>query len=70
MRKEYSTVKIPIELAFKLDELEKDLGYHSRAEIVDDAIRRFIEAITWEVHDRGSKHEEEMEKKPVVLAPA
>ncbi len=39
----YVTVKIPAELAAKLDELEKELGYHSRAEIVNDAVRRFID---------------------------
>jgi Arc/MetJ-type ribon-helix-helix transcriptional regulator len=43
MRKEYATVKIPVELSEKLDVLAKDLGYRSRAEIVDDAIRRFLE---------------------------
>lgn len=43
LRKEYTTVKIPTELAKKLDEVGKNLGYTSRAEIVDDAIRRFIE---------------------------
>jgi metal-responsive CopG/Arc/MetJ family transcriptional regulator len=44
MRKDYTTVKIPTELAEKLDFVSKDLGYASRAEIVNDAIRRFIEA--------------------------
>jgi metal-responsive CopG/Arc/MetJ family transcriptional regulator len=43
MRKEYTTVKIPTDLAKKLDEVAKNLGYTSRAEIVNDAIRRFIE---------------------------
>ena len=43
MRKEFTTVKIPSELARRLDEVAKDLGYTSRAEVVDDAIRRFIE---------------------------
>lgn len=43
MRKEYTTVKIPTELARKLDTVARDLGYTSRAEIVNDAIRRFIE---------------------------
>ncbi len=43
MRKTYTTVKIPIELASKLDVLVSDQGYHSRAEVVNDAIRRFIE---------------------------
>lgn len=44
MRKDYTTVKIPTELAEKLDFVSKDLGYASRAEIVNDAIRRFIES--------------------------
>lgn len=43
LRRNYNTVKIPAELATKLDELVSDLGYHSRAEIVNDAIRRFID---------------------------
>ncbi len=43
-RKRYATVKIPFELASQLDELVKSLGYRSRAEIVNDAIRRFMEA--------------------------
>jgi len=43
MRKDYTTVKIPTDLARKLDDVAKNLGYSSRAEIVNDAIRRFIE---------------------------
>jgi len=43
MRGNYATVKIPQELAAKLDEFVADLGYRSRAEIVNDAIRRFID---------------------------
>ena len=43
MRANYATVKIPQELAEKLDEYVADLGYRSRAEIVNDAIRRFID---------------------------
>lgn len=46
MRKEYTTVKIPTELANLLEEVAKNLGYSSRAEIVNDAIRRFIEYLT------------------------
>ncbi len=42
-RKRYATVKIPFELATALDELVERFGYRSRAEIVNDAIRRFIE---------------------------
>lgn len=43
MRAKYATVKIPSELAEKLDGLATDMGYRSRAEIVNDAIRRFID---------------------------
>ena len=46
MRGKYATVKIPYELAAKLDGYSSDLGYRSRAEIVDDAIRRFIDERT------------------------
>jgi metal-responsive CopG/Arc/MetJ family transcriptional regulator len=42
LRNEYITVKIPLELAEKLDRVARDLGYRSRAEIVNDAIRRFL----------------------------
>ena len=44
MRKEYTTIKIPRELANRLDNITKNLGYASRAEKVSDAIRRFIES--------------------------
>jgi metal-responsive CopG/Arc/MetJ family transcriptional regulator len=43
MRASYATVKIPQELAKTLDEFAADMGYRSRAEIVNDAIRRFID---------------------------
>ena len=43
MRKQYATVKIPVELSSRLDEYVTKLGYRSRAEIVNDAIRRFID---------------------------
>jgi len=43
MRAKYATVKIPQELATKLDEFVSDMGYRRRAEIVNDAIRRFID---------------------------
>jgi len=43
LRKNYVTVKIPEELAEKLEDLVKYESYRSRAEIVNDAIRRFIE---------------------------
>ena len=41
-RSKYATVKIPEELADALDAACKDLGYRSRAEMVDDAVRVFI----------------------------
>ncbi len=39
------TVKIPYELAIRLDEIMRDGdgGYGSRAEIIKDAVRRFSE---------------------------
>ena len=43
MRAKYVTVKIPIELATALDAISSDDGYRSRAEIVNHAIRRFLE---------------------------
>jgi len=43
MRAKYATVNIPQELASRLDEFVDDMGYRSRAEIVNDAIRRFID---------------------------
>ena len=43
MRRNYTTIKIPSELAAKLDLLISEQGYHSRAEVVNDAIRRFID---------------------------
>jgi Arc/MetJ-type ribon-helix-helix transcriptional regulator len=43
LRERYTTVKIPYELAEKLDAFSADLGYRSRAEIVNDAVRRFID---------------------------
>ncbi len=51
MRKEYTTVKIPTELARRLDAVAKNSGYSSRAEIVNDAIRRFIEQRNIEEQD-------------------
>jgi metal-responsive CopG/Arc/MetJ family transcriptional regulator len=44
MRGRYATVKIPYELAAKLDVLVNELGYRSRAEVVNDAIRRFLDS--------------------------
>jgi metal-responsive CopG/Arc/MetJ family transcriptional regulator len=43
LRKNYVTVKIPSELAERLGDMIKHESYHSRAEVVNDAIRRFIE---------------------------
>jgi metal-responsive CopG/Arc/MetJ family transcriptional regulator len=43
LRRDYTTVKIPAELAAKLDALISQQGYHSRAEVVNDAIRRFMD---------------------------
>ena len=43
MRGRYVTVKVPYELATKLDVLVSEQSYRSRAEIVNDAIRRFID---------------------------
>ena len=57
MRKNYATVKIPAELAQKLDSMITDQGYHSRAEVVNDAIRRFIEA-----RKRIEEEEEQQQK--------
>ncbi|MDG6997886.1 MAG: ribbon-helix-helix protein, CopG family [Nitrososphaerota archaeon] len=42
-RERYVTVKIPSELAEILDDLASEMGYRSRAEIVNDSIRRFID---------------------------
>jgi metal-responsive CopG/Arc/MetJ family transcriptional regulator len=43
LRAKYVTVKIPRELATKLDLMISELGYSSRADVVNDAIRRFID---------------------------
>jgi len=43
MRAKYVTVKIPIELATALEAISSDAGYRSRAEIVNHAIRRFLD---------------------------
>ena len=63
MRDKYATVKIPIELASKLDELSEDLGYRSRAEIVKDAVRRFIENQS-KVSKNASPAEKRLEQAP------
>ena len=47
MRKRYATVKIAQELADELDKVANRRAYHSRAEIVNDAIRRFLEETEW-----------------------
>jgi metal-responsive CopG/Arc/MetJ family transcriptional regulator len=68
LRNEYITVKIPVELAERLDEIAKDLGYRSRAEIVNDAIRRFL--VTKEVEDLRAMNSAELPRKiPVAQAP-
>ena len=41
----YARVKIRWELAAKLDEVAERLCYRSRDEVVEDAIRRFIDAL-------------------------
>ena len=41
-RQKYATVKIPVELADRLDSSCKHWGYRSRAEMVDDAVRLFV----------------------------
>jgi metal-responsive CopG/Arc/MetJ family transcriptional regulator len=61
MRKEYTTVKIPTELAKRLDAVARNLGYTSRAEIVNDAIRRFIEL-------RNREEEELQRHSPLIQA--
>ncbi len=43
MRNKYATVKIPIELVKTLDEICEQRGYRRGAEIVNDAIRRFLD---------------------------
>lgn len=43
LRVKYATVKIPAELTARLDECVSYLGHRSRAEMVNDAIRRFID---------------------------
>ncbi len=55
MRKEYTTVKIPTELANLLEDVVKNLGYSSRAEIVNDAIRRFIESMIRDKRGKSGK---------------
>ncbi len=66
MRDKYATVKIPIELALKLDEISENLGYRSRAEAVKDAIRRFIEAKTSATETKPVRHEELLELSPTI----
>jgi metal-responsive CopG/Arc/MetJ family transcriptional regulator len=55
MRKEYTTVKVPTELAKRLDIAVKDMGYTSRADVVNDAIRHFIESIHKETESKTKK---------------
>jgi hypothetical protein len=44
VRRKYASVKIPSELCDELEKVEGALGYSSRAWVVNDAIRRFIES--------------------------
>ncbi|MDG6937969.1 MAG: ribbon-helix-helix protein, CopG family [Nitrososphaerota archaeon] len=44
-RSEYTNVKIRRDLAGKLDEVVRKLGYSSRDEVAEDAIRRFVDAL-------------------------
>jgi len=73
MRSKYATVKIPEELATKLDEYAADLGYRSRAEIVNDAIRRFIDERkklnnSSRVEDSKSKNRDLKSVKPIQIS--
>jgi metal-responsive CopG/Arc/MetJ family transcriptional regulator len=71
MRSKYATVKIPEELARKLDEYAADLGYRSRAEIVNDAIRRFIDERkklnVSSAADRSKTESNEVKPKPIQI---
>jgi len=67
MRASYATVKIPQELAETLDEFVADLGYRSRAEIVNDAIRRFIDERKRLDSSRLSASQKEAEEHPIIL---
>lgn len=52
----YVNVKIRCELAAKLDEVARRLGYAGRDEVVDDAVGRFVESLglaAEESHRRG-----------------
>ena len=42
----YVNVKIRRELASTLDEIAPRLGYEDRDEVVDDAVRRFMEGLS------------------------
>ena len=68
LRSKYATVKIPSELAEKLDRFVPDMGYRSRAEIVNDAIRRFIDdkkRLNYQTEE-GSKETGSQRKREVV----
>ncbi|MDG7016118.1 MAG: ribbon-helix-helix protein, CopG family, partial [Nitrososphaerota archaeon] len=41
----YVNVKIRRELASRLDEIAPRLGYEDRNEVVEDAVRRFMDAV-------------------------
>jgi len=53
---EYSTVRIPKELVDRVDAFLKrqSLGYTSRAEVVKDAVRDFLEK--WERKNAEDEH--------------
>jgi len=42
MTQDYVTVKIPVDLADRVDDVLKRLGYSSRAEFTKDAVRRLL----------------------------
>ena len=54
MRASYTTVKIPAILASDMDILRDRLGYASRADMVNDAIRRFLES-AWIEQNLGNE---------------
>ncbi|MDG6951584.1 MAG: CopG family transcriptional regulator [Nitrososphaerota archaeon] len=45
MKSGYVNVKVRRELASRLDDIASRLGYRNREEVVDDAVRRFMDAL-------------------------
>ncbi|MDG6917034.1 MAG: CopG family transcriptional regulator [Nitrososphaerota archaeon] len=45
MKSGYVNVKVRRELATRLDDIASKLGYRNREEVVDDAVRRFMDAL-------------------------